>query len=178
MTILEYCLEILKLNQDRFGSYKMKPVYFCSVFAGLAEEILEYIVAAGMDADLKEAGDVLAYTVLSIACIKAHEIDPKRGGLNKLPEIAHATSELLEKAQLEFYNDCGVDNLKYALYVVGSLKRFLREDRLPDVDMIAYSFFSVLEVSGFTLSKVAEVNIEKLTGRLERGTLFKGMGER
>lgn len=179
MTLYEYILQLLNLNRSRLDSFRNHR-YYASVLVGIAEEMQEFYNKARSSSPelIYEAGDVLAYVVLSTA---ARLFDSHRS----LESLAKATEQALS-AKL-FVNDPTFPEDVYKFLsahvetLLGRIKRYFRENEPIDALFLADCFFIthlvLLHTSKVSFSEIAQANIEKLTNRANKGTLFVGSGD-
>jgi NTP pyrophosphatase (non-canonical NTP hydrolase) len=186
MTVYEYCLELLRFNQTRLSSFR-DPWHFAAITDGVVEETLELYCKIEASADnasdlILEAGDVLAYVVLTIAALR---LDSARGLENLARDVA---------TNIEPYVGGDYDLTQHTTFVevplitISKAKRWFRERSMLQISDLAEVFNATLTLLNTHLNSkmqlpstnfayVAQQNIMKLAGRVERQTLFVGTGD-
>jgi NTP pyrophosphatase (non-canonical NTP hydrolase) len=186
MTVYEYCLELLRLNQGRLNSFR-DPWWFASVTAGLVEECLELFLKLESSTDnatdvVLECGDVLAYTVLVLASLR-------RDSATGLEALARDVANILEPYSEGRYDlSQHTSFVEIPLQTIGDVKRWFRERSLLQPLEVAQVFNASLTLLNIHLNSkmqlpsvnfayVSSQNHAKLVGRVERQTLFVGSGD-
>lgn len=164
--LAEYIGALLKLNRSKLTDPTFDHTTF---YFGLIEEILEFTEAVinrrDRDTIVKEAGDVAAYATL-LTC------DIMLGKENRVVDIA----DLFITTTDEFPTLTNA-----ALAVSGHFKRVFRGEAAADIKIITTAFNTVmktaLDIEKAPLSEILQTNIDKLTARLQKGTMFSGAGD-
>lgn len=184
MNFKQYVTSLIDLNYDKIQS-RQNSGYYAAITLGLVEELLELGEAEGVEASVKESGDVIAYTTLIIVS-------------NQLSNGLHLYSnDIMDSLVTE-----ASDTLTYAfsnrpspeypthlaLQVASTAKRFFREGEVitdvfvANVAAMAYENTRLnLEhrylPQMLTVEEVLKANIDKLRKRRQDGLLFQGRGD-
>lgn len=188
MDLETYCIELLRLNQTRLASFK-DPYYFSSIVIGQVEELLELFCKCEASADnavdlILELGDVLAYTVLTVAALRHGSV---LGHVNLAKDVAAILNGILSITP-EYDLSQHTTFVEVPLIAASKYKRWYRERQLVEIPSVfayfqaAHAFLnnflqSKMKLAPVSLEYVGQQNIQKLLGRVERQTMFVGEGD-
>ena len=184
MNFKQYVTSLIDLNYDKIQS-RHHSEYYASINIGLVEELLELGEAEGVEANVKEAGDVIAYTTLIIV---SNQLS------NGLHLYSHDIMDSLvtEASDTLSYTFGNTPSAEYpshlALQVASTAKRYFREGEVitdvfvANVAAMAYEHARLTLEHRYlpemlTVEQVLSTNIEKLRKRRQDGLLFKGRGD-
>lgn len=184
MNFKQYVTSLVDLNYDKIQT-RQNSAYYAAINIGLVEELLELAEAEGVDGNVKEMGDVIAYTTLIIVS-------------NQLSNGLHLYSNdimdslVTEASDTLTYTFGNRPTAEYpthlALQVASTAKRFFREGEIitdvfvANVAAMAYENTRLnLEhrylPQMLTIEEVLQANIDKLRKRRQDGLLFQGRGD-
>lgn len=170
-----YVAWLIAVNED---GIKNNPNFLASCCLGLIEEITEFSHANTGAELIKEAGDIIAYGILTVETIRRHI------GCNT------TAFSFVDSLKFPFL----ANNPRSSLQIVGELaasyKRLMRgdDDAVDEainltfvlVNLVLTEEFYVSETKSnfpMLIKEITEVNYTKLTNRLERQGTFKGKGD-
>lgn len=184
MNFKQYVTSLVDLNYDKIQS-RHHSEYYAAINIGLVEELLELGEAEGVDASVKETGDIIAYTTLIIVS------NQLGNGLHLysndiMDSLITETSDTLSYAFNNRPSPEFPTNL--ALQVASTAKRYFREAEVisdifvANVAAMAYENTRLnLEhrylPQTLTVEEVLKTNIDKLRKRRQDGLLFQGRGD-
>lgn len=171
-----YCEKLFTLNETILPNRPEVDLnkFVSHMLFGLIEELTEYHLSATFDEAKAEAGDVMAYLVLSLyGCVA--------DSFGKESAASYIGYMVVDSFSLNIAQDSYSAFTLHELinHLAGCAKRYLREKKVIEASDIlaAYVWLSKkLEALGLDLKDVLSYNIDKLTRRASTGNLFQGKG--
>jgi NTP pyrophosphatase (non-canonical NTP hydrolase) len=176
MNTREYYDAIIGLNESYLLSNDYSRLITLFGF-GLIEETTEFFLAleSASEADIiKEAGDVLAYTVLLLEVVNRN--GTTLGTEAVINRFEHAMS-LFDIGKAFGANE-KQDVMSTILGLAGNLKRAVRGDEHLDVKSALTPLAIVVSaLANVSDSDIMSANIQKLVSRKQKNTLYSGRGD-